>query len=313
MARVLASCVCAFRTCAFVVAAALLVAHGARADSDADRWHDPPSTYQPEPRGIERTGPGAAAQPDHDRGADQSGAEPASPPEQDHGTAQDAAPLRAEFHETLSQFGQFVRNQKYGEVWIPTVTPQGWHPYPPCHWVNTGTRGWFFDDRTPWGAIVHHYGRWAHDEQSGWIWVPGNDFSPGWVVWRTGQDWIGWAPMLPDADIRTISADQFDTGGFWIFMETAKFSAGCAGDAVAPAEQTPNLVRQTRYVTQVSYVDGIAVFQLPPAIVGEVVDIDMTIDPWPAWFFTQVVANWNWVWANLTIVVVNPCPPRGPR
>jgi hypothetical protein len=35
----------------------------------------------------------------------------------------------------LSQYGNFVQHQRYGEVWVPTATPPGWHPYPPCHWV----------------------------------------------------------------------------------------------------------------------------------------------------------------------------------
>ena len=37
----------------------------------------------------------------------------------------------------LAQYGNFVQHQKYGEVWVPSVTPPGWHPYPPCHWVYT--------------------------------------------------------------------------------------------------------------------------------------------------------------------------------
>lgn len=269
-----------------------MFAPGAQAQPGADRRGEQPATEAPDARG---------------------GGAPPPAPEQQGATQPDQQgpePLRAAFRETLSQHGKFAQHPKYGEVWTPSETPQGWHPYPPCHWVNTGARGWYFDDKTPWGAIVHHYGRWAHEDRDGWMWVPGNEFSPGWVVWRTGGEWIGWAPMLPDADIRTISAETFDNGGFWIFMETAKFTAGCSDGAVAPAEQTPTLVRQTHYVTQISFVDGIAVVQLPPSIVGTVVDINIAIDPWPAWFFTQVVANWNWIWSTLTIVVINDCPRR---
>ena len=36
----------------------------------------------------------------------------------------------------------------YGEVWIPNVTPAGWHPYPACQWVYTQRIGWYFDDKT---------------------------------------------------------------------------------------------------------------------------------------------------------------------
>src|SRR3954447_25260974 len=51
--------------------------------------------------------------------------------------AQDTQPTSAttsqqvsqDVRNTLSQYGSFVQHQKYGEVWVPTVTPQGWHPY----------------------------------------------------------------------------------------------------------------------------------------------------------------------------------------
>ena len=59
---------------------------------------------------------------------------------------QQADPVRA----TLLQFGQFASHPKYGEVWTPTVTPPGWHPYAPCNWVNSKV-GWYYDDKTPWG------------------------------------------------------------------------------------------------------------------------------------------------------------------
>ena len=31
----------------------------------------------------------------------------------------------------------------------------------------------------------------------GWVWVPGNDWSPARVNWYTENDYIGWAPMAP--------------------------------------------------------------------------------------------------------------------
>ena len=40
-------------------------------------------------------------------------------------------PVQAEARNVLSQYGRFVQHARFGEVWVPTVTPQGWHPYPP--------------------------------------------------------------------------------------------------------------------------------------------------------------------------------------
>jgi Family of unknown function (DUF6600) len=210
----------------------------------------------------------------------------------------------------LSQYGSFVQHPKYGEVWVPTVTPQGWHPYPACQWVKSAQYGWYFDDRTPWGQIVHHYGRWAHDDQMGWIWIPGSEFSPGWVVWRTSPQWIGWAPMAPDQDLKTVSVDQFNNSDEWTFISVGKFSTGCdRGDALA-AQQIPLVLKQTKYVTQLAYVGGIAVFVLPPYIVGPIVDINVTFNPWPPWFFGKLVMNWNWLWQNTLIWNVNVvCAP----
>ena len=215
----------------------------------------------------------------------------------------------------LSQYGNFVQHQVYGEVWIPSVTPQGWHPYPPCHWVKTEQYGWYYDDQTPWGGIVHHYGRWTNDPQVGWFWVPGSEFSPGWVLWRTSLQWVGWAPMPPDEQIQHGTPDQFNTADFWIFMETAKFDANCDAGAVVASQRGLPLVQQTTFVRDVNIVGGILVYALPTYVIGPLVDINLNFDPWPPWFFGQIMIDWNWIWNNVDIVVnvnnVN-CPPQAP-
>jgi hypothetical protein len=227
-------------------------------------------------------------------------------------TPQQSSQVQDDVRNTLSQYGRFVQHQKYGEVWVPTVTPQGWHPYPPCNWVNSKQYGWYYDDKTPWGQIVHHYGRWVYDAQMGWIWTPGSEFSPGWVVWRTSPEWVGWAPMLPDQDVQKISAADFNNAGYWIFVETKKFAQGCTG-AIAPAAQVPVLLKQTTYVTDIRYVGGIIVIVLPSYVIGPIVIIDINFGPWPIWFVQQILINWNFVWNNLVVVNVNvtfPCLPK---
>ncbi len=215
---------------------------------------------------------------------------------------QSATPAADDVKSVLSQYGSFVQHPKYGEVWVPTATPQGWHPYPACQWVNSKQYGWYFDDRTPWGQIVHHYGRWAHDSQMGWIWIPGSEFSPGWVVWRTSPEWIGWAPMMPDQDVKTVSADDFNSGGFWTFVDATKFSSGCVPGGAAAASQVPVLLKRTKFVTEFALVGGIGVFVLPPYVIGPLVDIHVVVPPWPPGFFIQVALNWNWIWNNLTVI-----------
>ena len=223
---------------------------------------------------------------------------------------QQPAQVQDDVRNTLSQYGRFVQHQKYGEVWVPTVTPQGWHPYPPCNWVNSKQYGWYYDDKTPWGQIVHHYGRWTYDAQMGWIWTPGSEFSPGWVVWRTSPEWVGWAPMMPDQDVQKISAADFNNAGYWIFVETKKFAQGCNG-VIAPPSQVPVLLRQTTYVTDIRFVGGIVVIVLPSYVVGPIVIIDINFGPWPNWFLSQILLNWNFVWNNLVVVNVTvACAPK---
>jgi Family of unknown function (DUF6600) len=216
-------------------------------------------------------------------------------------SAQAPAPSQADPVRTLlSQYGNFVQHPKYGEAWVPTAVPTGWHPYPPCHWVNTKQYGWYYNDETRWGQVVHHYGRWTHDAQFGWIWVSGSEFSPAWVLWRTSPQWIGWAPLSPDADLQDVANQPAGSDTGWIFMETQKFDQGCTGaGVVAPAANIPVILGQTHFVTNVEYVDGIAVYVLPPAFQGPIVDISLNFAPWPPNFFAQFIINNNWLWKHL--------------
>jgi hypothetical protein len=143
--------------------------------------------------------------------------------------------------------------------------------------------------------------------------VPDNEFSPGWVVWRTSPQWVGWAPTPPDTDIQLVSSDQFNSGSEWIFIDVAKMRSGCSDSAVVAAGQFPLVIGQPKYVTEIEYVDGIAVFVLPLYVFGPIVDIGFNFNPWPAWFFVQVILDWNWIWTNTNIVinVNNLCGPGG--
>jgi hypothetical protein len=218
------------------------------------------------------------------------------------------AGIVASHEATLASYGSFYDHPKYGKVWMPsaTVAPMGWHPYQPCHWVNT-KYGWYFQDNTPWGAIVHHYGRWTHEAKLGWMWVPGEEFSPGWVVWRTSEQWVGWAPTPPDQDMKTLDADEFNSDKMWTFMETAKFAKGCTDGAVVAASQVPVLLAQTTIVKEFVFVDGILVFVLPPWLVGPFVEIDVLIAPWSPTFITTVINNWIFVWNTVNINIA--CAP----
>jgi hypothetical protein len=55
---------------------------------------------------------------------------------------------------------------------------------------------WISDE--PFGWATYHYGRWALLRGHGWVWVPGSEWAPSWVSWRTSGSHIGWAPLPPE-------------------------------------------------------------------------------------------------------------------
>ena len=104
------------------------------------------------------------------------------------------------FYDDLSPYGNWVRNSRYGYVWIPNVSI-GFIPYGTNgHWVFTNV-GWTWVSNYPWGWAPFHYGRWYNDYVYGWIWVPDYEWGPAWVVWRRCEGHYGWAPIGPGISI----------------------------------------------------------------------------------------------------------------
>ena len=49
---------------------------------------------------------------------------------------------------------------------------------------------------------------------------------------------------------------------------------------------------------------------LPGYIIGPWVNIQIGFYPWPAWYFTNIIFNLNFVWQNTLIINVNvACTP----
>jgi FecR protein len=92
----------------------------------------------------------------------------------------------------LDDHGRWVFITGIGWTWRPYVAT-GWRPYHNGYWANRfGSLTWVSYD--PWGWGTYHYGRWAYDPFHGWIWVPGYGYSPAWVYWWYGPNYVGWAP-----------------------------------------------------------------------------------------------------------------------
>jgi len=103
------------------------------------------------------------------------------------------------FHDQLAQYGYWVYSDRWGLVWQPAGVSDAFRPYySRGRWVYTDDYGWFWSSDYPWGDIAFHYGRWVNDPDNGWMWIPGYTWSPGWVVWRSNGQYIGWMPAPPD-------------------------------------------------------------------------------------------------------------------
>jgi hypothetical protein len=197
-------------------------------------------------------------------------------------TIQTNPPTLDDFKKVLTGFGRFVYSERYGNVWQPSSLPAGWHPYPACHWVYDRSYGWTYDDPSPWGKIVHHYGRWAHDNDAGWVWVPGTEWSPAWVIWRAGVAWTGWAPTPPATDQQEVTLASFNSDKQWTFIETAKLANRCDSE---PAAAPSGTMTATSPVTTIKMVRGIAVYVLPQPDTVTVIDFDTgPIAPWSSAF-----------------------------
>lgn len=101
------------------------------------------------------------------------------------------------FYDELAPYGNWVRDTRYGFIWIPTVS-QNFHPYgTEGHWIMTeygNTWVSYYD----WGWAPFHYGRWTFDNYyRAWAWIPDYEWGPAWVNWRTGGGYYGWAPLGP--------------------------------------------------------------------------------------------------------------------
>jgi hypothetical protein len=104
------------------------------------------------------------------------------------------------FNTTLSPYGSWVEVEGYGRCWRPTVAIYNarWNPYGDNgHWVYTDY-GWYWDSDYGWGTTFH-YGRWFRNPRFGWCWYPDTVWAPSWVVWRSADDYCGWAPLPPFA------------------------------------------------------------------------------------------------------------------
>jgi hypothetical protein len=165
---------------------------------------------------------------------------------------------KAAFYDRLAPYGSWFQHPRHGWVWHPSVVEVGWRPYTHGHWVATEEYGWMWDSDYEWGWAPFHYGRWGFDADSGWFWVPGDEWGPAWVAWRSGDGYIGWAPLPPevgwDAGVGLQwGSFNLDLAWFrpsWVFTEERFFLAPRLEHVILEPARNVTLVERTRNVTR---------------------------------------------------------------
>jgi hypothetical protein len=159
------------------------------------------------------------------------------------------AQVSAEFQSALEPYGEWRRDARWGEVWVPDQRPRGWQPYSLGHWVYTDDWGWFWvsdNDEADWGWVTYHYGRWIFERRTGWIWIPGDEWAPAWVDWRRGDNYVGWAALAPDDVMYDYDADA----AYWIFVEPRYMAAPSMRSYYLPPQRVSVVLRATVLVNR---------------------------------------------------------------
>jgi hypothetical protein len=161
------------------------------------------------------------------------------------------------FYSNLSPHGTWLVSAQYGRVWQPGVYRAGWNPYYDGRWVYADL-GWTWVSDYGWGEVPYHYGTWYDDPALGWVWVPGYVWAPAWVEFRTGPDYVGWAPVAPGFSVGA----SFTSGGYggpFVFVSAGHFYDTRVRGYVVPEVETRTIVNRTRIVNNLAIENNIVV------------------------------------------------------
>ncbi len=170
------------------------------------------------------------------------------------------------FYQKLDPYGAWIETSNYGYVFQPQVASRSadWRPYTDGHWVYTDA-GWTWISSEPFGWATYHYGRWAQLRSVGWVWVPGDEWAPAWVAWRRGNDFVGWAPLPPEARFnRQTGLQNYRIGPEqFAFVPVSEFGGPESVQVIVPPARNVTIINQTTNVTNITYNKTIVVDRGP--------------------------------------------------
>jgi hypothetical protein len=168
------------------------------------------------------------------------------------------------FYDNIGDGGNWIEAGEYGYCWQPNVAVSNasWRPYSDGYWAYTDV-GWTWVSYEDFGWATYHYGRWARLKGHGWVWAPGREWGPAWVSWRTGGDYVGWAPLPPRrggdiyVDFSPITAQvdvDFDIGpAYYNFIDVRYIGEPVLRERIFAADQNVTYVSKTVNVTNITY------------------------------------------------------------
>ncbi len=113
------------------------------------------------------------------------------------------------FYDALKDYGDWVLIEPYGYVFRPDVNTVAWRPFQQGFWVPSEIYGWVWISTEPFGWATYHYGTWLYDRFEGWVWIPGLEWGPAWVTWMESDDYVGWAPLMPEDTYSLVPGGAF--------------------------------------------------------------------------------------------------------
>ncbi len=177
-------------------------------------------------------------------------------------TSEERAPQSYDtFYRKLEPYGAWRESTDYGYVWQPRSAQQSrnWRPYTDGRWAYTDA-GWTWVSEEPFGWATYHYGRWTRLSEIGWVWVPGDEWAPAWVSWRTSDKNVGWAPLPPEArfekrtGIKHWADNYYDIdAGEYVFVPNEDIGDENIQRAVLPEDRNVTIVNETTNVTNITY------------------------------------------------------------
>ncbi|HEV7406205.1 MAG TPA: DUF6600 domain-containing protein [Chthoniobacteraceae bacterium] len=166
------------------------------------------------------------------------------------------------FYESLDPYGEWIQTADYGYVFHPKDVQEDWRPYTDGSWAFTDA-GWTWVSEEPFGGITYHYGRWTRLQNTGWVWVPDTEWAPAWVSWRRSEQYVGWAPLPPEATfkrdvgISSWSDSYYDVGpSQYTFVAGRDFGAPRLSKVILPRRENVTIIRETKNITNITYTSG---------------------------------------------------------